>query len=81
MTKRFFIVCALLVLAGCALNPTGATSGAFASNGDRPISPPARCDRIKVVCVDLTGPGATQMLLPLPTVTLPALPSVLTLPR
>ena len=81
MTKRFFIVCVLLALAGCALNPTSATGGVTAGNTGRPISPPAHCDRIKVVCVDLTGPGVVPMLLPLPTLTLPALPSVLTLPR
>ena len=80
MLKHSLIICAA-ALAGCALNPAGGAGSAYASNGDRPISPPARCDRIKVICVDLSAPGSTLRTLPLPTLTLPVPPSVLTLPH
>ncbi|HZP11654.1 MAG TPA: hypothetical protein VFB36_04450 [Nevskiaceae bacterium] len=80
MTRRFIIVCALLALAGCAMDPAG-RGPSLAAGGDRPVSPPAHCDRIKVVCMDLTVPGAALRVLPLPTVTLPAVPNLLTLPR
>jgi len=80
MLKHSLIICAL-ALAGCAVNPAGSTARAYASNGDRPISPPAHCDRIKVVCADLSAPGAALRTLPLPTMTLPVVPSLLTLPR
>jgi hypothetical protein len=82
MTRHLLILCAL-ALAGCAMSPPLATPSAPAHDGDhRHVAgtPRARCDRIRVVCIDAAAPGLMPRLL-FPTVTLPAIPNLPTLPR
>jgi hypothetical protein len=82
MLKHALTVCTL-ALAGCAMNPAAGTAGTASdsvtdhhlANAQR-----VRCDRIKVICIDATVPGLMPTLM-FPTITLPALPNLLSLPR
>lgn len=81
MVKHALILCCLLALTGCALDPAGGTVAAGGStDGHGASALRTHCDRIKVICIDARVPAMVPALT-LPTVTLPAMPSLLTLLR
>jgi hypothetical protein len=81
MVKASLTIGCLIALSACALDPAaggGATSVVRNGHGN---ALQARCDRIKVICIDTNVPASLPSSLGIPSVTLPSVPSLLTLPR